>query len=70
MLIPRRPLWPAPLADDDDGPALALACAVVALARLDATRGNEQASAWLAELATARVRQRWRVPPPGRAAGD
>ena len=62
-------LWPAPLADDDDGPALALACAVVALARLDATRGNPEASAWLDDLATARVRQRWRCPPPGRA-GD
>ena len=65
-------LWtsPATLADDDDGPALALVCAVAHQARIDAQRGNPEAAAWLDELATARVRQRWRVPPPGRAAGD
>ena len=71
MLRPGAPLWPASPADaDDDAPALALLAAVATLARRDATRGSASASAWLDDLATARVRQRWRCPPPGRAAGD
>jgi len=60
-------LWtsPATLADDDDGPALALACAVAHQARIDAQRGNPEAAAWLDALASARPSGRWRVAPPG-----
>jgi len=71
MLRPGAPLWPPSLRDDaDDAPALALLAAVATLARRDATRGSASASAWLDDLASARPSGRWRVPPPGRAAGD
>ena len=70
MLRPGAPLWPASPADDPDGPALTLVAAIAHQARIDATRGNPEAAAWLDALASARPSGRWRRPPPGAHAGD